>query len=266
MDRRNRFSVNAAGFELSMLFVGVVFAFPLYLLRRWRSSRKRNGRAIRWGFRRACSSGNVTAAWTQASLGTAMLTSTLVVVASVLILVIVGALAAYWIARRAGRLSYVMYLFFIAGMILPFQLALIPLYSTMRDLGLLGSPVSLILFYPGLKLPLTVFLYAGFIRSLPRSYEEAASMDGASQWQVFWHVVLPMMRPITGTVVILNAVFIWNDFLTPLLYLSGSKWATLPVVIYAFAGQEAGDLGLVFAGCSRPWRRSCSPTSSFNGT
>lgn len=248
MDRRRRFSLKAVGFELAMLLVGALFAFPLYLLLTLSFKPQSQWSTNPLGLPTQLFFGNVTAAWTQAHLATAMVTSMLVVVASVLILVILGALAAYWIARRVGRLSYGVYIFFIAGMILPFQLALIPLYSTMRDLGLLGSPASLILFYPGLKLPLTVFLYAGFIRSLPRSYEEAASIDGASQWQVFWHVVLPMMRPITGTVVILNAVFIWNDFLTPLLYLSGSKWATLPVVIYAFVGQESGDLGLVFGG------------------
>lgn len=248
MARRRSFNARALGYEAGMLLVGVVFAFPMYLLvtlaLKPQSSWATNplGLPTRWYL------GNITTAWNEAHLATAMATSVLVVVASVLILVVLGALAAYWIARRVGRMSYAVYLFFIAGMILPFQLALIPLYSTMRDLGLLGSPASLILFYPGLKLPLTIFLYAGFIRSLPRTYEEAASIDGASQWQTFWHVVLPMMRPITGTVVILNAVFIWNDFLTPLLYLSGSKWATLPVVIYAYVGQESGDMGLVFGG------------------
>jgi len=248
MARARGFALRAALLETGMLLTGVVFAFPLYLLLTLALKPQSSWASDPLGLPTQLFFGNVTAAWTQAHLASAMLTSALVVVASTVILVVLGALAAYWIARRVGRLSYGVYLFFIAGMILPFQLALIPLYSTMRELGLLGSPASLILFYPGLKLPLTIFLYAGFIRSLSRSYEEAASMDGANQWQVFWHVVLPMMRPITGTVVILNGVFIWNDFLTPLLYLSGSRWATLPVVIYTFVGQESGDMGLVFGG------------------
>ena len=231
-----------------MLVCALVFAFPMYLLVSLAFKPQFEWAKNPMGLPTSWFTDNISNAWVQAKLAPAMLTSMLVVISSVLILVLLGGLAAYWIARHTSKLSNGVYLFLIAGMILPFQLALIPLYSTMRDLGLLGSPASLILFYPGLKLPLTVFLYTGFIRSLPRAYEEAATIDGASHWQTFWLVVLPMMRPITATVVILNAVFIWNDFLTPLLYLSGSAWATLPVAIYAFVGQESGDMGLVFGG------------------
>jgi len=234
--------------EGAMALVGIAFAFPLYILVALALKPQSEWVKDVLGLPKSLYFGNVVNAWQQANLGSAMAASVLVVVSSIVMLVGLGSLAAYWITRRGGKLGNGMYLVFIAGMVLPFQLALIPLYQLMRDLGLLGSPLSLILFYPGLKLPLTVFLYAGYIRSLPRSYEEAASMDGANQWQVFWYVVLPMLRPITGTVMILNAVFIWNDFLTPLLYLSGSEWATLPVAIYAFAGAESSDLGLVFGG------------------
>jgi len=238
----------AALCEGTMMLFGVVFAFPLYVLVTLALKSQSEWAQNPLSLPTSLYLGNIRGAWVQANLASAMTSSILVVVASIVVLVGVGSLAAYWIARRADRLGYGVYILFIAGMILPFQLALIPLYQLMRDAGLLGSPLSLILFYPGLKLPLTIFLYAGYIRSLPRSYEEAATIDGANQLQTFFYVVLPMLRPITGTVIILNAVFIWNDFLTPLLYLSGSTWATLPVAIYSFAGQESGDLGLVFGG------------------
>jgi raffinose/stachyose/melibiose transport system permease protein len=248
MAERRRIGIRALAFEAAMVIAALIFAFPLYVL--VTLALKPQSEWIRdpLSLPSKLYLDNITLAWTQANLGTAMLSSVLVTVSSVVILVGLGSLAAYWIARRGGRLGYTAYVLFLAGMILPFQLALIPLYKLMRDLGVLGSPVSLILFYPALKLPLTIFLYAGYIRSLPRSYEEAAIIDGANQFQTFVLVVLPMLRPITGTVVILNAVFVWNDFLTPLLYLSGSEWATVPVAIYSFAGQESSDLGLLFGG------------------
>jgi raffinose/stachyose/melibiose transport system permease protein len=127
-------------------------------------------------------------------------------------------------------------------------LALIPLYQTMRDLGLLGSVWSLIIFYSGLQIPFSVFLYSGFLRGIPVEFEEAAAIDGCGSVRTFLSVVFPLLRPVTGTVAILNAIFIWNDFLTPLLYLSGSSQQTLPVAVFQFVGQFSADWQLVFAG------------------
>jgi raffinose/stachyose/melibiose transport system permease protein len=141
-----------------------------------------------------------------------------------------------------------MFALIMLGLILPFQLAALPLYQTMRDLGLLGTPWSLILFYSGLQVPFTTFLYTGFIRSLPRDFEDAALIDGCTPVEVFRFVVFPMLRPITVTVIVLDAVFVWNDFFTPLLYLSGSAQQTLPVAIAGFAGQYVAQWNLIFAG------------------
>ena len=140
-----------------------------------------------------------------------------------------------------------MYILFLLGIILPFQLALIPLYRLVEDAGLLGTYTSMVLFYTGLQMPFTIFLYTGFLRALPREYGEAALVDGASHWQSFHRVTFPLLRPITGTVIILNAVFVWNDFLTPLIYLGGSPNETLPVVVYQFVGQYVSNWGYIFA-------------------
>jgi raffinose/stachyose/melibiose transport system permease protein len=134
------------------------------------------------------------------------------------------------------------------GLLLPFQLALLPLYQLIRDLRLLGTLWSLVLFYSGLQVPFATFLYMGFLRVIPREYEEAALIDGAGLLSVFWRVVFPLLRPVTGTVVILNAIFIWNDFLTPFLYLSGSDQQTIPVAVFGFIGQYVSQWNLVFAG------------------
>jgi raffinose/stachyose/melibiose transport system permease protein len=132
--------------------------------------------------------------------------------------------------------------------VLPFQLGMIPLYELVSDLGLIGTHAGMIIFYTGVQMPFTIFLYTGFIRALPREYASAAQIDGASHLTAFTKVVFPLLRPITGTVLILNAVFIWNDFFTPLLYLGGSGFETVPVSVFAFVGQYVSDYGLVFAG------------------
>jgi raffinose/stachyose/melibiose transport system permease protein len=187
-------------------------------------------------------------AWRSASLGSALLNSTLITVTSVVVLIVLGSLAAYFLARTASRLSYSLYILFLVGIILPFQLGMIPLYQLVNDMGLLGTYQGMILFYTGIQLPFTVFLYTGFIRSLPADYTNAALIDGASHLQAFGYVIFPLLRPITGTVLILNAVQIWNDFFTPLLYLGGSGRETVPVRVFAFVNEYTSNYGLVAAG------------------
>lgn len=191
---------------------------------------------------------NYSAAWRDAGLAGAIVNSVVVTALSVTIIVAVSAMAAYPLARVTARWSRWAFVVFMAGLLLPFQLALLPLYHTIRDLHLLGTLWSLVLFYSGLQVPFATFLYVGFLRVLPREYEDAALIDGASPAQAFRRVVFPLLRPITGTVVILNAIFVWNDFFTPFLYLSGSDRQTIPVAIFGFIGQYVSQWNLVFAG------------------
>lgn len=243
----NRYTGRTLGIELLMLGVTALFFVPLYVL-------------INLSFKRTDDQSsplapvtditfqNYVDAWQQASLGRALLTSGFVTVVSVTLIVVVSAMAAYCLARVARGWSRWAFYGFMVGLLLPFQLALIPLYTTVRDLGLLGSPWSLILFYGGSQIPFSVFLYTGFIRVLPPEYEEAAAIDGCGSVQTFWRVVFPLLRPITGTVVILNVLQVWNDFLTPLLYLSGSGNQTVPVALFSFVSQYVSQWNLVFAG------------------
>jgi raffinose/stachyose/melibiose transport system permease protein len=226
-----RYRPRTFGLELFMVAVGLLFLYPVYVL-------------VKLSLE---DSGNYGGAWRDAHLGAAMLNSTIITVISLLCLIMVGSTAAYYLARTYTKLSYGMYLLFLLGIVLPFQLALVPLYKFMKDTGLLGSYASMILFYTGLQVPFTIFLYTGFLRALPREYGEAALVDGASHWQSFTRVTFPLLRPITGTVVILNAVFIWNDFVTPLVYLGGTPNETLPVVVSQFVGQYVSNWGYIFA-------------------
>jgi raffinose/stachyose/melibiose transport system permease protein len=195
---------------------------------------------------------NYSQAWAEGGAGSvtfpqAMVNSVITSGAVVLALVAIGAPAGYAIARRRSRMSSAMFGLFALGLILPVQLATIPLFSFMVQMGLAGTRIGLIAAYVAFFMPLAVFLYTGFFQSLPREYEEAAQVDGASPARVFIQVVLPLVRPVTGTVAILAGLFVWKDFYTPLVFVGGTDKETLPVAIYGFVGKYVTDWNLIFA-------------------
>ncbi|RSM91474.1 carbohydrate ABC transporter permease [Kibdelosporangium aridum] len=242
----NRYRWRTFGLELVMLAVALVVGFPVYVLVNL-AIRAPSDTSSPLAPTTSPTLDNFTQAWQQGALGGALINSVIVTAGSVVIVLAVSALAAYPLARATARWSRGMFLLIMLGLILPFQLAALPLYQTMRDLGLLGSPVGLILFYSGLQVPFTTFLYVGFLRALPRDFEDAAMIDGCSPLQGFRYVVFPMLKPVTVTALVLNAIAVWNDFFTPLLYLSGSTQQTMPVALAGFVGQFVTDWNLIFA-------------------
>lgn len=197
---------------------------------------------------------NYSDAWTSssgsgsASFGQAFVNSLVITSMSVVILVVLGSLCGYVLGRRSSRLSTFAYAAFIAGLAIPVQLAVLPLYRAMDNLGMTGTRVGMVFFYAGLLMPFTVFLYTGFVRSLPRDFEEASRIDGGSEIRTFSSVVFPLLRPVTVTVVILDAVAVWNDFFGQLIFLNGSGRETLPVTVFTFAGQYTSNYPLLAAG------------------
>ncbi|MGW3605377.1 carbohydrate ABC transporter permease [Micromonospora sp. NPDC005161] len=242
----NRYRGRTFMVELAMIAAAVVVGFPVYVLINL-ALRAPSDTSSPIRPTTSPTLGNFTQAWQQGGLGGALVNSVLVTATSVAIVLAVSSLAAYPLARATARWSRGMFLLIMLGLMLPFQLAALPLYQTMRDLGLLGTPWALILFYSGLQVPFTTFLYIGFLRALPREFEDAAFIDGCSPLQTFRYVVFPMLKPVTVTALVLNAVSVWNDFFTPLLYLSGSTQQTMPVAIAGFVGQYAADWNLIFA-------------------
>jgi raffinose/stachyose/melibiose transport system permease protein len=237
--------------ELGLLAGAVVFCVPLYLL--VTLSLKTNAEVYTspLSVPTKLHVGNYSEAWTNGgtpSLGRAALNSTVITLGTVTCLIVIGSLGAYTLARRPSRLSSTLYFLFVLGFILPFQLAIIPIYVAMRHANLTGNFVGAITLYTGLLMPLAVFLYAGFVRALPKEYEEAAQVDGASLLRTFARVVFPLLRPITGTVALLTGLIVWNDFFAALIFLSGSKVSTLPLAIYGFVGENVSQWNLIFAG------------------
>jgi raffinose/stachyose/melibiose transport system permease protein len=242
----NRYRWRTFGLELVMVAVALVVGFPVYVLVNL-AVRRPSDTSSPIRPTTSPTLDNFSQAWQQGHLGGALLNSVLVTTASVIVVLAVSSLAAYPLARVAARWSRGMFLLIMLGLLLPFQLAALPLYQTMRDLGLLGTVWALVLFYAGLQVPFTTFLYIGFLRAMPRDFEDAALIDGATPLQAFRYVVFPIIKPITVTALVLNAVAIWNDFFTPLLYLSGSTQQTVPVAVAGFVGQYVSDWNLIFA-------------------
>ena len=233
--------------EIVMIIAGLIVAAPLYVLVNLAiRSQSEVGSPITPTQHPTFD--NFATAWEQAHLGSALVNSVLITAAGTALTVIVSVFAAYPLARITRGWTKIIFAGFILGLIIPGVLGALPLYRTMRDLGLLGTPWALILIYGGAGIPFSVLLYVGFLRAAPPEFEQAALIDGCNSFQAFWYVVLPMMRPVTSTVIVLNTVSTWNDFFTPLLYLSGTKGQTLPVAVSTFVSQYFTDWGLIFAG------------------
>lgn len=179
-------------------------------------------------------------------------TSAVVTVVSLFLLALFGAMAAWVICRNKTKWSLAIYLVFIASMIIPFQVVMLPLISTFRDVGkFLGLPLlqsipGLVFAYLGFGGAMTVFILTGFIKGIPYELEEAAAIDGCSPEGTFFRVIFPLLTPVITTVTILNGMWIWNDYLLPSLMLGQSgKIKTLPVAVQAFVGSYVKQWDLI---------------------
>ena len=159
-----------------------------------------------------------------------------------------GTMAAYAIARYRFTGASFLLMFFLAGLTLPLKLAIIPLFILMRDLGILNTRAALVVIYVAMGLPTTVFIMTGFIRTLPSELEDAARMDGASEARIMWSIMLPLVRPAMVIAGIQNVVPIWNDFFFPLIFIQDDSIKTLPQGLTTFMGEYNTDWGVLFAG------------------
>lgn len=167
---------------------------------------------------------------------------------SVGFLIIFASMASYVIVRRNNRFYNAMYLLFLAGMIIPFQMTMIPLYKVMLTLHLMSSYPGLIFIYLASLTPFSVFLLSGFVKSVPKELEEAANIDGCGIYKSFYSIVFPLLKPALTTVSVLNLFAIWNDFLMPMLFMQDTRKMTITVQLSAFQGKYMNDWSLIFAG------------------
>jgi raffinose/stachyose/melibiose transport system permease protein len=190
---------------------------------------------------------NYVDAWNDGTIPSAFLNNIIVTIVSVVGVVVLSSLAAYAIVRWTGRAGGRIYVYFVLGLIVPFQLGLPILFKIWAGLGLVDSLPGVILVQIGAGLPLAVFLYAGFLRSVPLELEDAARIDGAGDIRTFVSVVFPLLRPATATVVILTAISVWNDLVVSLFFLSTPTNQTLPLTVIGFVSIVSSNQPLIFA-------------------
>lgn len=163
---------------------------------------------------------------------------------SVIVIVVVGAMAAFSICRHSTKFSKFMNIFFLIGFMVPAQTTMLPLFSVMKGLHLINTLPGMILLHSN-QCVFAFMMYRGFIQTVPAELEEAARIDGCNIWQVFWQITFPLLKPITTTIVIFNVMWIWNDFMLTYLFLNSSSKATLVMQVYNGIGTYSTDWSLM---------------------
>ena len=198
-----------------------------------------------WNFK------NYVDAMNRMGITSAFTNSIIITAGSVIIILLFSSMAAWVLVRDKSLKSKVIFYIFTAGMIVPFQAVMIPLVKWMGKINLasfnmLGTHYGLMFMYLGFGSSMSIFLYHGFIKGIPEEIEEAAIIDGCSKWQVYTKIVLPLLKPTTVTVAVLNSIWIWNDFLLPFLTING-KINTIPLAMNNFFGAFSKQWELAMA-------------------
>ncbi|MCK4814227.1 carbohydrate ABC transporter permease, partial [bacterium] len=173
--------------------------------------------------------------------------SLIITVSSVSITILTNSMVGYAIARNMHKKFFKgLYFYFISAMFIPFPIIMLPIVKQTNAMGM-DNPIGIIFLYIVYGLSFNIFVYVGYVKSIPRSLEEAAIIDGASTWGVFWRVIFPLLGPMNATVGILACLWIWNDFMLPLIILTKRSMMTLPLVQFVFQSQFSTDYNLAFA-------------------
>lgn len=180
-------------------------------------------------------------AWTAGKFDLYFRNSLVVAVVSLVLILFVGSLAAYALANWRSRASSILYLYFIAGLMIPIRLGTINLLQIVQALGMSDKLTSLIFVYIAMGLPIATFVLTSFIRSVPIELTEAARIDGASEWRIYRSVVLPLIRPALATVAIFNVIPIWNDLWFPLIFIRNQEARTVTLGVTLLFGQYQTD-------------------------
>ncbi|EPD62503.1 hypothetical protein HMPREF1211_04137 [Streptomyces sp. HGB0020] len=230
-----------------LVVVGAVMVVPLLyaVLSGFKSTDELSRNAF--GFPERWLTGNYTDILASSAFWRLLGNSTLIAVATTVLVVAVSALASFSFARFAFRGREVLFTLFTMGLMFPFAVAALPLFLLLRSLGLLDNPLGVILPQAAFGLPMTIIILRAFFRQIPGELEEAATLDGCSAFGFFWRVLLPMARPALGTVSVLAVVTSWNNFMLPLLVFTDSKWWTLPLGVAQFQGEYSAQYARVFA-------------------
>ena len=206
--------------------------------------------ASAWSLPAAWQLDNFVEAWNEAQVGEFFWNSIFVTVSTLVLQLFLGSMASYSLAKYQFRGSNYLYYSFLAGMMFPIFLGLVPLFFLLKTLHLLDSHLGLILVYSAFGIPFTVFVLTAFFRTIPTTIMEAGIVDGCSHFTLFWRVMLPLAKPGITTVGIFTFISIWNEYILALVLLSSSHLRTLPlgIAVLQFVQFYEADFGALFAG------------------
>lgn len=226
-------------FEIVMILIALAWIYPALFVLTNAVKPEAEIKLHPVNFPTTFTAANFVKAWTEMRFPRALMNTAIITVFGVAGIILVSSMAAWKLARTFGRLSWFLYLLFAFAMVIPFQIIMVPIVGLSTDLKL-ATVWGIIPMYWGLGAPLAVFMYHGFVKGVPRELEEAASIDGGGQFFVFFRVVFPLMKSITATIVILDALWLWNDFLLPLIVV---KEGTLQLEQLHFYGMFLREYG-----------------------
>ncbi|HIQ74723.1 MAG TPA: carbohydrate ABC transporter permease [Candidatus Cottocaccamicrobium excrementipullorum] len=248
---RRRIMNSLAMAILVVVFIAYMFPFLMVIINSLKQKRDIIKSPFSWLFTiKGLSFDNFVKAFVQMDFLNAFKNSLIVTVSATVLVTFLASMLAYYIVRRNNWISRVTFALMVASMIIPFQAIMIPLVSIYGSgLNILNHRITLIFMHTGFSMAMSVFMFHGFIKgNIPMALEEAAYIDGATHAQTFFQVVFPLLKPIISTMVILNALAFWNDYLLPSLVLTDKKLLTLPLSTYSFYGTYSADYGTIMAG------------------
>lgn len=245
--RRDGYTSGKFVLELLMIALAVLFFFPLYMT--FVNGFKTYNEVVTStvALPHVFQFKNFAAVWKQINFFGVFMNSLIITVASVSGILLISSAAAYQLVRRPGVVSQIIFLAILSSLVIPFQTMMIPLVKVAKDMGLINTMHGIIIMYWGFGIPLALFLYHGFIKAIPRELEEAAHIDGSGAFGVYFRILLPLLKPITTTIAILHSLWIWNDFLLPLITLSSKKNQTIPLASSVYFGQYTNEWHLAMA-------------------
>ncbi|WP_053368484.1 carbohydrate ABC transporter permease [Bacillus sp. FJAT-27245] len=233
--------------EILGLFLGLLWLSPFYLMIVNSFKTKREIFSDTLKLPELFSFENYSVAFTQLDFLKTFMNSLIITVASVAIIIVFSSMAAYALSRNKSKISTAIFFIFVAAMLIPFQSVMIPLVTIFGKMDMLNRS-GLVFMYLGFGASLSIFLYHGTLNSIPKSLDEAATIDGANKFQIFWYIIFPMLKPITVTVGILNTIWIWNDYLLPSLVINQEGMETIPLKMFFFFGEYTKQWHLALAG------------------
>ncbi|OAB28364.1 sugar ABC transporter permease [Paenibacillus macquariensis subsp. defensor] len=238
----NRYSKETAVTEILMLVLAAIFMIPIYYLIITTFKTPADAVSHPMGLPVNITFVNYIRAFKAMNYIHVLGNNLIITISSVAGIVIFSAMAAYSLVRRTNHFNRIVFLLFMVGMMVPYQMGILALYKQVAQLGLMNTLTGIVLIEICYSLPFSIFLIKGFISStVPFELEEAARVDGCGVWRTFWQIVFPLLTPVIATVAILNTLGVWNDFMTPLLFLQSRSKGVLLLEVFRNIGQFSTD-------------------------